>query len=346
MTDTRTSCPKHMVHGPCGGVDPVGGCEVDRRPCPFTNQSWVQRLEADAADAIAEPPVHVPGWYRDGFMLVADVRADPDDPGSLGGAAERLRPVVDYGLVGEHLDDPQGTSPRATGAALSAAGLPCLVTVTARRDHDAAVEEMGRVVHDGAAAVHVVTGDHPAARELPVAAEFGTESMRMLQAARTASIPTTASESPASPPHPVRPRRVLQKQRAGAAVCILNHCGEVEDLVEFADEAASVGVTIPLVAPVPVVTDHRSAEALARFPGLRLPDSLIETVLAAEDPRAAGIEAAHAMAIRLRDSDRFAGVDLSGSGSGGALAERAAIMAEVATGLHPVGTDRAGREFG
>lgn len=32
---TASVCPKEMVHGPCGGVRPDLGCEVDGRPCPF-----------------------------------------------------------------------------------------------------------------------------------------------------------------------------------------------------------------------------------------------------------------------------------------------------------------------
>jgi hypothetical protein len=38
---TRDGCPKHMVFGPCGGVDAGGGCEVDDRRCVFVDTDVV-----------------------------------------------------------------------------------------------------------------------------------------------------------------------------------------------------------------------------------------------------------------------------------------------------------------
>ena len=56
--------------------------------------------------------------------------------------------------------------------------------------------------------------------------------------------------------------------------------------------ARDLGLTIPVVAGVAVYTDERSARVLQSFPGLQLDDARVERVLAAPDPRAAGIEAA------------------------------------------------------
>jgi 5,10-methylenetetrahydrofolate reductase len=47
-------CPKNMVNGPCGGVDPEGKCEVDGRPCPYI------KLLNSNPDAL-ENPVLGPG---------------------------------------------------------------------------------------------------------------------------------------------------------------------------------------------------------------------------------------------------------------------------------------------
>jgi hypothetical protein len=84
------------------------------------------------------------------------------------------------------------------------------------------------------------------------------------------------------------------------------------------------------VAPVPVVTDARSARALTQFPGLHLPGGLLATVLSARDPRRAGIAAAVRLGRALLGSGRFDHLDLSGSAAGGGSSERLAVMAEVA----------------
>ena len=88
---------------------------------------------------------------------------------------------------------------------------------------------------------------------------------------------------------------------------------------------------MPLVAPVPVVTDRRSAEALERFPGLRLPPGLVAGVLAAGDPRVAGTTAAIEIGRQLLASGAFAAVNLSGPGADVGLEARAELMATVAT---------------
>jgi hypothetical protein len=69
---------------------------------------------------------------------------------------------------------------------------------------------------------------------------------------------------------------------------------------------------------------------LQRFPGLHLDDAVVERVLAAPDPRAAGIAAAVAEARTLLSVPGVVGVNLSGMGSGSGEDDGARIKAEVA----------------
>ena len=90
---------------------------------------------------------------------------------------------------------------------------------------------------------------------------------------------------------------------------------------------------MPIIAPVPVVTDHRSAHALTQFPGLCLPPGLLEAVLHDPDPHRAGIDAAVEIGRALLASGEFRHLNLSGSASGSGLAERAEVMTEVAEAI-------------
>jgi hypothetical protein len=91
-----------------------------------------------------------------------------------------------------------------------------------------------------------------------------------------------------------------------------------------------VGLRPARVAGVAVYTDERSARVLQRFPGLHLDPAAVERVLAAPDPRAAGIDAAVAEAEALLAVPGVVGVNLSGMGSGGDEDDGARVKAEVA----------------
>ena len=92
-------------------------------------------------------------------------------------------------------------------------------------------------------------------------------------------------------------------------------------------------MTLPFVAGVAVYTDEPSARVLQRFPGLHLDGAVVERVLAAPDPRAAGIAAAVDEARALLAIPGVVGVNLSGSGSSRGEDEGARVKAEVAAQL-------------
>lgn len=324
-----------MRYGPCGGVRPDGVCEVGDRPCPFVGP---------AAGWVAPDPAPDPG----AGPAVPHVVVDVHEPYHLRGDPhrwwERIAGVLGdaTALIGEHVDhrtDDAGRLPVAEVVRIFGAhAVECLVTVTGRdRTLAEAESHIGALLAAGGRGIHCVTGDHPAGIGLDRPARWGAECFDLLAVTRRLGGLATAAESPGA----VGPRveRTLAKQRAGAGAVILNHAGDVEDLVDFADRLHRAGGTVPLVAPVPVVVDADSARALARFPGLRLPSGLVGSVATARDPRAEGVHRAATMAGALLRSGRFAGVNLSGpAGTVEAdlrLAVTAELLAAVTSGPGP-----------
>ncbi|HEV2887246.1 MAG TPA: hypothetical protein VGX49_10075, partial [Jatrophihabitans sp.] len=182
----------------------------------------------------------------------------------------------------------------------------------------------------GADGVLCVTGDGRAEGVRPgVTQVFDLDGTRLAGLAASLGLAVAVAEAPDAPPRPLRPARLLQKQRAGAQLAFLNHCGSAAELAVFVRASREAGVTLPLIAGVAVYTDERSAHVLQNFPGLRLDPEPVARVLAAADPVAAGIEAAVAEAGQLLAIDGVAGVNLSGLGSGGGEFHAAEVKAEV-----------------
>jgi 5,10-methylenetetrahydrofolate reductase len=142
---------------------------------------------------------------------------------------------------------------------------------------------------------------------------FGLESMTLVALAAGLGLAATVGESPASPGR--RAERLARKQSAGASLCILNHAGDVADVAAFVEEARAAGVTMDIVAPVPMIGDEHAALALARFPGLALPPGLVSRVIESDDPAAEGLRSCFDLTSGYARSGCFAGVNLSGSGS-------------------------------
>ena len=323
---TAGPCPKQMVHGPCGGVTPDLGCEVDGRPCPFVDA------------VVTEPGRDTTHRARpiDLGRFVIDLRL-PTDDAVLAEVATIYRDIGATVLVGEHVDDPDDAAPHHHAERLAELGLPAVVTVTGRRrSPDEHLAEIDRLVAAGVRAVHCITGDHPAARFGPEAtATFTLDGAQLAGLARDAGAHVSVAESPIAPPRDRRAERVAMKERAGADVVIVNHAGSPDAVVGFANSCRTAGASLGVIAPVPVITDASSARALAQFPGLALPDGLAERILDSDDPTATGVAAAVELGAELLATGQFSTLNLSGSATAAGPVARARLMASVAERLTP-----------
>ncbi len=316
----RDQCPKHMVHGPCGGVTVDGNCEVPGIPCPFTS---VVR-DDDGRHRAGGPAIR---W-------LADLRLRSGRLGEIAAASARVVGVIDAVLLGEHLDDRELSQPEVARWARDHLAVDAIVTLTARdRDRAALSADVDAVVDARPFGVHAVTGDHPAARFGPGAsATFEFDSFDIVRAARAAlddrghRAVVTVAEAPASPPVDQRWLRAVDKISAGADVVICNHAGDGGGLGRI----ASVLEGAQVIAPVALLTEPEDVARLAQFPGLHLHAADVQRVLAApaEDAVATGVEVAVARSAEALATPGVTGINLSGVGAEDEF-ERADLLIEI-----------------
>jgi 5,10-methylenetetrahydrofolate reductase len=322
-----------MVFGPCGGVRDDGRCEVAEHRCVFLDDApvtWAGRpLEA---------PLPRPGGLlaRSGSapVVLTDLSVVPYDRDSVRRVVHVLAPVTDAVLVGEHANRPDFPPTMFAAEVLDAGGRPW--TTLACRDRNRVVleQELTGLAALGVDGVLCVTGDARGPSVRPgVTQVFDLDGVRLAALAAATGLSVAVPESPEAPPVALRPARVAQKQRAGAAVCVLNHVRAPERVTAFVTAARAAGATLPFVAAVAVYTDERSARVLQRFPGLHLDAGVVERVLASADPREAGIAAAVEEARAMLAIPGIVGVNLSGLGSGRGEDDGARVKALVAEGL-------------
>ena len=234
---------------------------------------------------------------------------------------QRCRPSAAW-LLGEHVDDAHGLGVAEHARRVKDRfGLPLVVTVTGRnRTRHQAEHLLEELAGLDLAAVHCVTGDHPAARfGLEHQASFGLDSQMLVALASERDLKVSVAESPASPPVLDRPLRGSNKAHSGADAVVVNHAGSADDLRRFSQQCAAAGVSIPLIGPVPLIADQDSARRLTQFPGLALDASLVAAVLHSPDPAAEGRQRAVDFGRALLDPGRkdgrpFSGLNLSGLG--------------------------------
>jgi methylenetetrahydrofolate reductase (NADPH) len=327
----RTGCPKRMVFGPCGGVRDDDRCELAEHPCVFLDRPLVRWPEPPVQPTT---PSTLLDRTADGAVVLADLSVTPFDPVSVRRVVGVLAPASDGLLVGEHANRPD-FPPTMFAAEVIAAGGRVWTTLACRdRNRVVLEQELAGLAAVGVDGVLCVTGDGRGASARPgVTQVFDLDGIRLTALAAGMGLPVAVPESPEAPPVALRPARVAEKQRAGAQLCVLNHVSSPARVADFVAAARAAGATVPFLAGVAVYTDEPSARVLQRFPGLHLDDAVVASVLAAPDPRVAGIAAAVAEARALLAIPGVVGVNLSGLGSGTGVDDGAAVKVEVAARL-------------
>jgi 5,10-methylenetetrahydrofolate reductase len=306
-----------MQYGPCGGVRPDGQCEMRPGPCAFPDVvPW-------SGPTSPAEPVSAP-------LILTDFSCTPFDAADTAATAAVLAGSADAVLVGEHQNRPD-FPPTLMGRLLLNAGVTPWITLSCRDRNRIVLEQELRGLHMlGLRSVLCVTGDGRGYDVRPdVTQTFDLDGPRLVSLAASLGMVAAVPETPTAPPTAARPRRLVEKQRAGARVAVLNHVPFPAMVADFMHRARGDGLTIPVVAAVAVFTDPVSAAVLQGLPGLELDQQVVDEVLGAADPVEAGVAAAVAEAVALLSIEGVDGVNLSGLASASGTRVGAEIKAEV-----------------
>ncbi|MEZ0341353.1 methylenetetrahydrofolate reductase [Mycobacterium sp. pV006] len=314
-----------MHYGPCGGVRLDGQCEMRPGPCAFPDiVLWPQ--ECDHPGPMPRPP-----------LVLADFSCAPFDAEDARSVAAHLAPSCDAVLVGEHQNRPDFPPTLLSRLIIDGGAQPWISLSCRDRNRVVLEQELRGLAYLGVDTVLCVTGDGRGYDVRPdVTQSFDLDGPRLVAMAAELGLTAAVPETPTAPPADRRPLRLVQKQRAGARVAVLNHVTAPSAVASFMAAARAHGLTIPVLAAVAVFTDSVSAAVLQGLPGLELDAEVAERVLGAPDPVEAGIEAAVAEARALLDIDGIAGVNLSGSATASGTRRGAEIKAEVAARIRGV----------
>ncbi|MFB1296379.1 methylenetetrahydrofolate reductase [Mycobacterium sp. pW049] len=306
-----------MQFGPCGGVRHDGQCEMRTGPCVFPD---VVPWDGPVPEAFA---VTAP-------LVLTDFSCSPFDLEDMTATAAALSGSCDAVLVGEHQNRPD-FPPVLTASTLLDSGVQPWITLSCRdRNRVVLEQELRGLQLVGVQTVLCVTGDGRAYDVRPdVTQTFDLDGPRLVSLAASLEMTPAVPETPTAPPVSQRPQRLVQKQRAGARLAVLNHVSTPAMVAEFMAAARAAGLTIPVLAAAAVVTDEVSAAVLQGLPGLALDDAVVKSILASPDPREAGIAAAVDEARALLAIDGVVGVNISGLASSAGTRAGAEIKAEV-----------------
>lgn len=332
-----------MEYGPCGGVEFDGTCEVADHACVFLETPTVRWHGLEPVEAASGDPTPSAGAAAMRALLatrpivVADFPARALSAGSIAECAAALQGRVDVVLAGDAGSARVQFPPAYRASLIQEAGVDVWTGLNCRDRNRVALEgELAALAEVGVAGVHCVTGDHTATGDRPDAEPvFDLDSTRLTALARASGHLVSVAEAPATPPVERRAARLVEKERAGAELCFVNHAGGAEPVAVFVAEARALGSQLGFIPCIPVVVSRESAELLSTFTTLVLPPGYLEQILAAQDPYEAGIGAAVALGRELLLIDGVVGVNLSGGTSVGGEAAFADALGIIGDELAP-----------
>lgn len=344
------SCPKQMTYGPCGGVHADGSCEVRAEPCAFVGLPLPVPWSA-APPSTTDPGTPAAQEVREVLarrpVVMTGFPAAPMSSDSIRACADELREAADCCLAGDSGRARVQYPPSYRARLMAAAGIRVWTGLNCRdRDRDVLERELVGLREVGVAGVHCVTGDHTDSGDRPDAVPvFDLEATTLLPRARAHGLLTSFAESPSAPPVEHRAARVAEKVRAGGELCLLQYCGEVDDVARFVDACAdAAGAPVPVLPGVPLLVDRVGAQLFADFAGSALPAGYVDAVLTARDPASTGVRVAVELGRRLLDVPGVAGVVVAGGARDGDEVAYARALATVARELggggpsHPRGS--------
>lgn len=346
MSELAVACPKHMEYGPCGGVEFDGTCEVADFRCVFLETPTVRwhGVASVEAPGVSDPVPSVPVSAGATAMrellasrpiVVADFPARALDATSIAECGGILAGSVDAVLAGDAGAARVQFPPAYRAALIQATGVAVWTGFNCRDRNRVAMEgELAALAHVGVAGVHCVTGDHTLSGQRQDATPvFDLDSTEAASLARANGHLVSVAEAPATPPVERRPERLLEKMRAGAEVCFVNHAGGVAPVAEFIARAQDLGADLAYVPCIPVVVDRESAGLLRTFTTLVLPPGYLDRILDAADPFEEGIAAAIELGREFLEIDGVRGLNLSGGAGPGREAWFAEALARIGRGL-------------
>ncbi|BDZ48432.1 methylenetetrahydrofolate reductase [Frondihabitans sucicola] len=330
------------------GVEFDGSCEVADHACVFLDLPTVRWARSAGSRPPAPEPARAPGTMRHVLrqrqVVVADFPARALSASSLTEVSAILLGSVDAVLAGDSGAERVQFSPAYRAALIQRQGLRVWSGLNCRDRNRVSLEgELASLADAGVAGVHCVTGDHTRTGSRPDARPvFDLDSTRLAALARAAGHLVSVAESPCAPPTGRRAERLVEKVRAGAEVCFVNHAGgaapvssfirEVQDLLA---ESQDPGAAVAFVPCVPLVVDVASARLLESFTTLVLPPGYLERILRAPDPFAEGVSAAVDLSLEMLALDGVRGVNLSGGAGPAGAAVFAEALAAVGRELSP-----------
>ncbi|MEV7693110.1 methylenetetrahydrofolate reductase C-terminal domain-containing protein [Microbacterium sp. NPDC089189] len=333
------ACPKSMTHGPCGGVNRDGTCEVDPTPCVFLGERLPVRWAGAVEPTIGATPTAASREVEDirlrrpliltGFP-VRGMRAD-----DVHRTADVLRGAADAVLSGDAGRSRTQFPPSYRALLMSRAGVRVWMGMNTRdRARDALERELASLREIGVAGVHCVTGDHTRTGDRPDARPvFDLEATSLIPRARRLGLLVSFAESPDAPPIALRGARVREKERAGGQFCLTQYCGDVADVAAFVRRCAEAGADVPVLPGVPLVVDREGAEMLASFHAATLPTGYLDRLFSARDVRREGIRLAVEYGGALLAVPGVGGVVVAGGARAGEEQAYARALAVVATEL-------------